>query len=235
MWLAPPGDMARPVWRDVLEWTQLGPEERSGCLGLGGTEVRRTQQALGPNRGQRGCPADLAGGWRARTLSGRPGRRIRSERTAFAPGPEPGPRIAVSLRSRSRTPRGSPSRWRLVTPAPGPASTSSRCFQSPEQPDTSDFSAGELALLGPWSGPVATGVDGKVRRGQAGSRQGRRHRPRRGDSPGRSTIRRRPDRDDGRRGECSASGLAGESLRVQTARRGEHVWAWTLGERASGS
>ena len=35
VWLAPPGDMARPVWRDVLECTQLGPEERSACLGLG--------------------------------------------------------------------------------------------------------------------------------------------------------------------------------------------------------
>ena len=30
VWLAPPGDMGRPVWRDVLECTQLGPEEQVG-------------------------------------------------------------------------------------------------------------------------------------------------------------------------------------------------------------
>jgi phosphopantetheinyl transferase (holo-ACP synthase) len=28
VWLAPPADMGRPVWRDVLEQTQLGPAER---------------------------------------------------------------------------------------------------------------------------------------------------------------------------------------------------------------
>jgi hypothetical protein len=27
-WIEPPGDMGRPVWRDVLEWVTLGPEER---------------------------------------------------------------------------------------------------------------------------------------------------------------------------------------------------------------
>ncbi|MEO6811736.1 MAG: phosphopantetheine-binding protein, partial [Isosphaeraceae bacterium] len=29
VWLEPPADMGRPVWRDVLEWTQLGPAERA--------------------------------------------------------------------------------------------------------------------------------------------------------------------------------------------------------------
>jgi len=28
VWLQPPADMAKPVWRDVFEWVQLGPDER---------------------------------------------------------------------------------------------------------------------------------------------------------------------------------------------------------------
>jgi hypothetical protein len=28
VWLEPPADMGKPVWRDVLEWISLGPEER---------------------------------------------------------------------------------------------------------------------------------------------------------------------------------------------------------------
>ncbi len=33
VWLEPPADMGRPVWRDVLEFTQLGPEERADLPG----------------------------------------------------------------------------------------------------------------------------------------------------------------------------------------------------------
>jgi acyl transferase domain-containing protein len=44
VWLAPPADMGRPVWRDVLEQTQLGPEERAEHLALGGSERRRTHR-----------------------------------------------------------------------------------------------------------------------------------------------------------------------------------------------
>ena len=47
VWLAPPGDMARPVWRDVLEQTQLGPEEQAECLARGGTETERTLRLWG--------------------------------------------------------------------------------------------------------------------------------------------------------------------------------------------
>ena len=47
VWLAPPGDMARPIWRDVLEQTQLGPEEQAACLALDGPEVRRTHRLWG--------------------------------------------------------------------------------------------------------------------------------------------------------------------------------------------
>jgi acyl transferase domain-containing protein/phosphopantetheinyl transferase (holo-ACP synthase) len=47
VWLRPPGDMARPVWRDVLERVQLSPEERAGCLRPAGPEERRTLRLFG--------------------------------------------------------------------------------------------------------------------------------------------------------------------------------------------
>ena len=47
VWLEPPGDMGRPVWRDVLEQIQLSPEERAGCLRPTGHEGRRTLRLWG--------------------------------------------------------------------------------------------------------------------------------------------------------------------------------------------
>jgi phosphopantetheinyl transferase len=47
VWLAPPGDMARPVWRDVLECTQLAPEEREICRSLRSSDARRTHWLWG--------------------------------------------------------------------------------------------------------------------------------------------------------------------------------------------
>jgi malonyl CoA-acyl carrier protein transacylase/phosphopantetheinyl transferase (holo-ACP synthase) len=47
VWLQPPADMGRPVWRDVLEQCQLSPEERSGPLRPEGHEGRRTLRLWG--------------------------------------------------------------------------------------------------------------------------------------------------------------------------------------------
>jgi phosphopantetheinyl transferase (holo-ACP synthase) len=47
VWLQPPEDMGRPVWRDVLERVQLSPEERSGCLRPEGSDRRRTLRLWG--------------------------------------------------------------------------------------------------------------------------------------------------------------------------------------------
>ncbi|WP_068416698.1 4'-phosphopantetheinyl transferase superfamily protein [Planctomyces sp. SH-PL62] len=47
VWLEPPADMGRPVWRDVLEKTQLSPEERAGPLRPAGAEGRRTLRLWG--------------------------------------------------------------------------------------------------------------------------------------------------------------------------------------------
>ena len=47
VWLEPPGDMGRPVWRDVLEHVQLGPDERVAYLALPGPDGRRTHRLWG--------------------------------------------------------------------------------------------------------------------------------------------------------------------------------------------
>ena len=39
--------MGRPVWRDVLEHTQLGPDERAAYLASSGSEERRSQRLWG--------------------------------------------------------------------------------------------------------------------------------------------------------------------------------------------
>ncbi len=67
VWLEPPADMGRPVWRDVLEQTQLGPEERAVFLADGGYRAAAIATALGSNRGQGGRPAALG-----RRAAGRP-------------------------------------------------------------------------------------------------------------------------------------------------------------------
>jgi len=234
VWLAPPGDMARPVWRDVLEWTQLGPEERSGCVALGGTEVRRTQRLWGriaakeaarriwQAMGEHAChPADLAVGY------GSNGRPLLLDRARPEDRSQPAISIAhaegltIALAARDAGSRAGID----VEPV----------FQFPEQPDTSDFSAGELALLATWSGPSRREWMARlVAARQAAAKAV-------GIGPGGATDRPEVRTVDAQNGtmavevRCSASGLTGESLRVQTARRGEHVWAWTLGERAPGS
>jgi phosphopantetheinyl transferase (holo-ACP synthase) len=47
VWLEPPGDMGRPIWRDVLEHVQLGPDERLVYLALPGPDQRRTHRLWG--------------------------------------------------------------------------------------------------------------------------------------------------------------------------------------------
>jgi acyl transferase domain-containing protein/phosphopantetheinyl transferase (holo-ACP synthase) len=47
VWLEPPGDMGRPVWRDVLEHVHLGPDERQAYLALPGPDLRRTHRLWG--------------------------------------------------------------------------------------------------------------------------------------------------------------------------------------------
>ncbi len=47
VWLEPPADMGRPIWRDVLEQVQLAPQELAESLGLHGSELRRSHWLWG--------------------------------------------------------------------------------------------------------------------------------------------------------------------------------------------
>ena len=47
VWLEPPGDMGRPIWRDVLEHVQLGPDERAEYLAQPGPDFRRAHRLWG--------------------------------------------------------------------------------------------------------------------------------------------------------------------------------------------
>jgi acyl transferase domain-containing protein/phosphopantetheinyl transferase len=47
VWLEPPADMGRPVWRDVLEQIMLAPAERSAILSAAANERQRTHKLWG--------------------------------------------------------------------------------------------------------------------------------------------------------------------------------------------
>jgi phosphopantetheinyl transferase (holo-ACP synthase) len=47
VWLEPPADMGRPVWRDVLEQIMLGPAERAALLSSAANERQRTHKLWG--------------------------------------------------------------------------------------------------------------------------------------------------------------------------------------------
>ncbi len=47
VWLEPPADMGRPVWRDVLEQIQLAPAERAAVLASVTSESQRTHELWG--------------------------------------------------------------------------------------------------------------------------------------------------------------------------------------------
>jgi acyl transferase domain-containing protein/phosphopantetheinyl transferase (holo-ACP synthase) len=47
VWLEPPGDFARPIWRDVMEAVHLDPEERAELRDLSGPERRKTLRLWG--------------------------------------------------------------------------------------------------------------------------------------------------------------------------------------------
>lgn len=47
VWLEPPADMGRPVWRDVLEWTQLDPDERASIPNDSGPGSVRSRRLWG--------------------------------------------------------------------------------------------------------------------------------------------------------------------------------------------
>ena len=171
VWLAPPGDMARPIWRDVLEQTHLGPEEQGACLALGGPEAQRTHRLWGR----------IAAKEAARRLwldTGDPPRFPAD--LAIVSGIDNSPRLhdlarrsaRICQESRSRTPRASSSLWLLAIPIHPLGSTSSPSSRVPR----------ELMPSHSWMRSSWSYRPGRRRRqesGSPGSKRPGRRRPRR--------------------------------------------------------
>ena len=106
VWLEPPADMGRPVWRDVLEQIQLAPEERAGCLKPTGHDGRRTLRLWGRIAAKEAARRLWLADGGAAGLPGRPRDRARREGTAGASLATASPSEPTCPPSRSRTPTG---------------------------------------------------------------------------------------------------------------------------------
>ena len=232
VWLEPPGDMGRPVWRDVLEHVQLGPDERSAYLALPGPDDRRTLRLwgriaakeavrrlwLGRGLGQV-YPADLLiepdglgrPHLRSRIEPDRPDLPVLS--IAHVEG------VAVALASLD--PTSSPGID--VEPIVGRSST----FESMA------FSAGERTILGDRIGDDRAEWVARFWCAKEAVAKATGH----GFLDGPSGVEVVVDGLDGSlgvilKGELAIRrpDLADRVIRVVTSRRNDHAWAWTLGE-----
>jgi acyl transferase domain-containing protein/phosphopantetheinyl transferase (holo-ACP synthase) len=232
VWLEPPSDMGRPVWRDVLEHVQMGPDERAEYLALPGPDARRTHRLWGRiaakeaarrlwlgQGGEPVYPADLIV---VRDLLGRPSLRSRLE-----PGREDLPTIsiahvdgvAVALACLDPSSQVGIDVEPIVERSPGFEATA--------------FLPGERSLLDRWSGPdraewVARFWCAKEALAKATGL---------GLVEGPSGVEVVEVGLDGFLGARLQGALAGSCpqlsrrmIRVVTARRGEFVLAWTLAE-----
>jgi malonyl CoA-acyl carrier protein transacylase len=221
VWLEPPSDMGRPVWRDVLEQTQLGPAERAEHLARGGPEEERSRRLwariaakeaarrLWRAEGRRPTyPADLAVVTDA-DGRGRP-RLIRVD----DPGDWTLPAIAISdadgvaVATAARDPRTlSGIAVAVIAARPSGLETI--------------FTPGERAILARWSGPdspewvarFSCAKEAAARAAGTGL-----------DGGPHATEVVRADEVTGVLHVSLASTITG-ALRVTTARRGEYAWA----------
>jgi phosphopantetheinyl transferase (holo-ACP synthase) len=234
VWLAPPSDMGRPVWRDVLEWTQLGPEERASHLALGGPEIRRSHRLWGRiaakeatrriwlARGLPPCyPADLA---LAADPSGAPllvDRSRAGDGAVAAVSIAQAEGVAVALAAQDPEARVGIDVEPIIEREEG--------FESLA------FTASERALLAPssrenrreWIARLLAAKQAAAKACGIGP-----------SAEPRETAVLAVDQETGMarvelrvRSTSTCPELAGAILLVRTDRRGDHAWAWTLGER----
>ena len=212
VWLEPPADMGKPVWRDVLEWVQLGPDERAAYRAAG-ARARRTLRLWGR----------IAAKEAARRLWPRTRAAARSTRPTWTIEPDPTGRPGSARGSSPdgptcpavvdrRTPRGSPS--------PSPRSTPRRLGIDVEPivgVDGLEATAPTASGLLGRSGPAApSGRAALVRR-----------RRRQGDRLGSSTADGEVVAPTGRAVVRLGGAAVVRPLRRHRDARGDYVWAWT--------
>ena len=233
MWIEPPADMGRPVWRDVLEQTQLGPLERAAFLSDAGTDRRRSHHLWGRIAAKEAARRIWRSAGLPHDVSRRPGSRRRRPRPApFDPrGPT---RRSIHAGYLDRPRRWSRRRaWPPTPRTPPPESTSSPSSIvpmaskiRPSQPEN-DFSCVEGSALTAQNGShgscAAKGAAAKasgirLAAGRAGAEvieadfdSGVIH------------VRLAPEIS---RNEANMP----NPIRVISRRRAKYAWAWTLGE-----
>jgi phosphopantetheinyl transferase len=236
VWLEPPADMGRPVWRDVLEHTQLGPVERAAILAEPGPDQRRSQRLWGRIAAKEAArrlwneagepatyPADLAiaSGDHGRPLLSRLGHPPRETTPAISIAHTDG--IAVALAALDPDARVGVDVEPIVERDPS--------FEA------AAFTSGERTLLDRWSGPSraewtarfwcakeaaakASGLG--LAGGPASAEILLVH-----EETGAIDVHLAP--------ELAAAWPEFDCrtpVRVVSARRGQHVWAWTIGTGA---
>jgi len=234
VWLAPPGDMARPVWRDVLEWIQLGPDERASHLALGGPEIRRSHRLWGRIAAKEAArriwlarglppryPADLA-------LAADPaGSPILVDRDRSGDGAVAAVSIAhaegVAVALAAHDPKA------RVGIDVEPVCGRETGFEARA------FTVSERALLASWTGEarcewiarLLAARQAAAKAGGMGPEAGSDETAVLGVDPetGLTRVELRA------RSAAACRELAGTILLVRTDRRGDHAWAWTLEER----
>jgi hypothetical protein len=226
VWLEPPADMGKPVWRDVLEWVQLGPEERADLHATAGDERSLIQRLWGRiaakeaarrlwlARGDAPCyPADLTVEHddrdrpRLRSLSDSATRPMPALSIAYAEG------IAVSLASDDPEAGVGVAIERVSPRGPEFEGTA---FSDPERvllddsPDRDEWVARLHSAK--MAAAKAIGLD-------------------RADGPGGPTVR---DLDTAAGVVTVGAGPTrdGDAIRVATIRRDQHVVAWSCRERS---
>jgi hypothetical protein len=219
VWLEPPADMGRPVWRDVLEHTQLGPEERAEHLQVGGPEdirSRRLWSRIAAKEAARRLwsdegrgptyPADLA------VAADEAGRsivlRVDDPRDRSLPSVAIADAEGVAVAIAVRDPR--------IRPGIAVASIAGEPALTP----------GERTLLARWPAPEQSewsvrfrcAREAAIRAAGAGFATG---------LPAAEVVR--LDESSGAV-QVRIASIESSPIRVTTGRRGEYAWAWTLGE-----
>jgi phosphopantetheine--protein transferase-like protein len=233
VWLEPPADMGRPVWRDVLEQTHLGPSERARLLAMAGSERQRTHRLWGKMAAKEAArrlwlaagrpatyPADLAV---VADAHGRP-------RLTHVAQPEDTTLPALSIAHCD----GVALALATLDPSVRVGIDVETITERAESFEASAFTPGERSLLDRWSGSSRTewvarfwcAKEAAAKATGVGLASG----PSGAEvidvdpASGAMRVRLAPTL-------VTACPLpAGNPLRVVSARRADYAWAWTLGE-----